>query len=497
MMYYYYYLLLLGLAYWAVQRLIVSLEQRKFARKNGCQPCQRIPQKERLIGYGLYRQEVALAREGRSLQEAQNRFQLFGDTFSGVVMGQFFISTIDPENVKALLSSQFSDFDSGKKGLFGPFIGDSMLTTDGALWKHSRALVRPHLGKGQVEDLSKLEGHIQNLLTCLPKDGSTVDLQQLFFRLTFDNVVELLLDKQVSTLNCQPGSHLYKVVEAFENVGNLVNRRAALGPLLLFYRDTEMNATCKILHDFVDDIIEKAYLKRKTRKDRKSPNSFLDSILDSTDDLVKIRFEVLGLLLAGRDTAASVMSNLFFVLARRPDIWQKLQTEIEYLQERKPTYDDLRGLKYLRQVIDETMRLYPPVPGLFRAANRTTILPRGGGHDGRSPVLVPKGTVISCSTFSLQRREDVFGPDAQEFRPERWDSLNPHWEFLPFSAGPRVCMGQTYAYAEMIYILSRMLQEFQQVEKRSDEPWVEKWSIVLLNGSGTKVGLIPKTRAIE
>lgn len=158
----------------------------------------------------------------------------------------------------------------------------------------------------------------------------------------------------MSTLNCQPGSHLHKVVEAFENVGNLVNRRAALGPLLLFYRDTEMNATCKILHDFVDDIIEKAHLKRKTRKDRKSPNSFLDSILDSTDDLVKIRFEVLGLLLAGRDTAASVMSNLFFVLARRPDIWQKLQTEIEYLQERKPTYNDLRGLKYLRQVIDES-----------------------------------------------------------------------------------------------------------------------------------------------
>jgi cytochrome P450 len=58
-------------------------------------------------------------------------------------------------------------------------------------------------------------------------------------------------------------------------------------------------------------------------------------------------------------------------------------------------------------------------------------------------------------------------------------------------------MGQTYAYAEMIYILSRILQEFQHLEKRSDEPWVEKWSITLLNASGTKVGLIPKTSVIE
>ncbi|UKZ76828.1 hypothetical protein TrVFT333_004543 [Trichoderma virens FT-333] len=408
-------------------------------------------------------------------------------------MGQLFISTIDPENVKALLSTQFNDFDSGKKSLFGPFIGDSMLTTDGALWKHSRSLVRPHLGKDQVGNLSKLEGHIQNLFTCLPNDGSTVDLQQLFFRLTFDNVIELLLNEKVSTLNCQPGSHLYNVIKAFDNVGNLVNRRAALGPLLRFYRDTEMNATCKILHDFVDEFIEKAYIRRKIRKILEQGNSFLDNILDSTEDLIKIRFEVLGLLLAGRDTAASVMSNLFFVLAQRPDIWKKLQTEVGCLQERKPTYEDIKGLKYLRQVIDETMRLYPPVPGLFRAANCTTTLPRGGGRDGKSPVLVPKGTVISCSTFSLHRREDVYGHDAQEFRPERWDDLSTRWEFLPFSAGPKVCMGQTYGYAEMIYILSRILQEYERIERRSDEPWEEKWSITLLNASGTYVGLIPKT----
>lgn len=181
-----------------------------------------------------------------------------------------------------------------------------------------------------------------------------MDLQQLFFRLTFDNVVELLLNEKVSTLSCTPGSHLHKVIEAFDNVGNLVNRRAALGPLLRFYRDTEMNATCKILHDFVDRIVEKAYIKRKAQKDCEPPHSFLESILDSTNDLVKIRFEVLGLLLAGRDTAASVMSNLFFVLAGRPDIWKKLQTEVACLEGRKPTYDDIKGLKYLRQVIDES-----------------------------------------------------------------------------------------------------------------------------------------------
>jgi cytochrome P450 len=112
--------------------------------------------------------------------------------------------------------------------------------------------------------------------------------------------------------------------------------------------------------------------------------------------------------------------------------------------------------------------------------------------DGKSPVLVPKGTVISCSTFSLQRRQDVYGPDAEEFLPERWNHLTAHWNFLPFSAGPKVCLGQTYAYVQMAYIVSRVVQHYERIEKRSDEPWMERWSITLMNASGTKVGMIPK-----
>lgn len=126
------------LAYWIVKRVVASTEERIVARKNACQPCARLPQRERVIGFSLFKQDAAAAREGKSLQTAQDRFRSLGDTFSGVILGQFFISTIDPENAKALLSSQFGHFDSGKKALFGPFLGHSMLTTDGAPWKHSR-----------------------------------------------------------------------------------------------------------------------------------------------------------------------------------------------------------------------------------------------------------------------------------------------------------------------------------------------------------------------
>lgn len=140
------------------------------------------------------------------------------------------------------------------------------------------------------------------------------------------------------------------------------------------------------------------------------------------------------------------------------------------------------------------MRFYSPVPVLFRSANRDTTLPRGGGSDGKSPVLVPQGTLVSFSTYSLHRREDIYGEDADEFRPERWEHLRVRWEYLPFSAGARVCMGQVYAMAEMTYILARTLQEFDDLDSRSTEPWIERWSITLSTGDGTKVALKPKTK---
>ncbi|KAK3365841.1 cytochrome P450 [Lasiosphaeria ovina] len=498
---YFYLALLVGAAVcWAGFRLVELLKLRGFTRAHGCEPARSMPQSERIVGLGLFLDDVAAAREHRTLQTAQRRFRELGNTFSGVCMGQYFLTTVDSDNVRALLSTRMEDFDSGKKALFGPFIGDSMLTSDGAVWRHSRALVRPHLARDRVADLGKLEGHMQNFFSRLPLDGTTVDLHHLFAQLTFDNTMGLLLDENVCSLLSRPGSRLAQVVEAFERVGGFVNKRAALGPLLRIYRDTEFEAKCKVLHDFVDEIVRKAYNDRGSRQfgSEEKARGFLASILDDTDDLVKIRFEILGLLLAGRDTAADLMGNLFFVLARRPDVWDKLKKEVDdVLQGRKPTYDSLRELTYHRYVIEEALRLYPPAPVLFRAANRNTVLPRGGGADGRSPVVVPRGTIVSCSTFALQRRHDVYGSDADEFRPERWEAMEklrtrPRWEFLPFSAGPRVCMGQTYAMAEMAYIVARMAQEFDAIQSRTGAPWVEKWSITLSSAAGTRVGLVPR-----
>ena len=126
-------------------------------------------------------------------------------------------------------------------------------------------------------------------------------------------------------------------------------------------------------------------------------------------------------------------------------------------------------------------------------AVRDTVLPVGGGEDGKSPVLVPEGCLVTWNLYAMHRRQDIFGPDAEEFRPERWDDpqLRPRWEYLPFNGGPRICVGQRYALTEVGYVLVRMVQEFQTVESRDPGPWVENLTLTLCSFNGTKVALTP------
>ena len=120
-----------------------------------------------------------------------------------------------------------------------------------------------------------------------------------------------------------------------------------------------------------------------------------------------------------------------------------------------------------------------------------TVIPRGGGSDGLSPLFVPKGKIVQWSVYSMHRRKDYYGPDAYEFKPERWETLRPGWEYLPFNGGPRICIGQQFALTEASYTTIRLMQEFQRIEKRDESEWQEWITLTCAIFQGTKVGLVP------
>lgn len=118
-----------------------------------------------------------------------------------------------------------------------------------------------------------------------------------------------------------------------------------------------------------------------------------------------------------------MLSYLFFELSRRADVVAAIRAEITALGHENPTWEELRNMKYLSWVIKETLRLNPPVASNQREAVRDTVLPRGGGADGSAPVFVQKGTNFRYLPWVMHRRTDLFGADAEAFRPERWKDL--------------------------------------------------------------------------
>ena len=123
---------------------------------------------------------------------------------------------------------------------------------------------------------------------------------------------------------------------------------------------------------------------------------------------------------------------------------------------------------------------------------------------------MPKGGILAWHVYTMHRRKDIYGPDADEFKPERWESkdLRPHWGYLPFNGGPRVCLGrecvldsnrwifltrsiEQYALTEASYTTIRLMQEFKDVESRDPLPWIESLMLTATGYNGAKVGLTP------
>lgn len=141
------------------------------------------------------------------------------------------------------------------------------------------------------------------------------------------------------------------------------------------------------------------------------------------------------------DTTASLLGWLFLELSKDPIRYTKLRATIlsnfgTYTNPRDITFSTLKSCSYLKDCINEALRLYPVVPLNGRIANKDTVLPRGGGEDGTEKIFVPKGMTCEYSVYAMQRRKDLWGEDADVFKPERWEGRRVGWEFLPVSFIP-------------------------------------------------------------
>jgi cytochrome P450 len=340
----------------------------------------------------------------------------------------------------------------------------------------------------QVSDLELEEYHVQNLMRVITPDAagwtSTIDIQVLFFRLTLDSATEFLfgesLDSQIAHL--KSGSNREKEQDAslfaeyFDRSLGFLGTGTRLGKFYWIAHGKEFRKAKAAVHKFADHYVRAGLSQNSPGITEKAPNTghkqkyvFLNALAASTKDPEEIRSQLLSILLAGRDTTASLLSWTFLLLCQHPEIYTKLHKEIlshfgTYMKPTNLSFSELKSCTYLQHVINETLRLFPVVPINARCCLvESTTLPRGGGPTGSDPVYIRAGEEIVYSVHVIHRSETLWGPDANEFRPDRWEHRKGGWEYLPFNGGPRICIGQQFALTEASYVIVRLVQRFEAV----------------------------------
>ncbi|KAB8295842.1 hypothetical protein EYC80_008664 [Monilinia laxa] len=429
----------------------------------------------------------------------EKTFQSLGvNTFSSISLGTPTINTVDVENIKTILATGFKDFElsTRRKVAMMPVFGKGIFISDGRDWEHSRAMLRPNFVRSQVADLDIFEAHVRKLIARVPRNGETVDLSKLFFMLTIDSATEFLFGESTETLDeAKVDSAGHRYSEAYDYLGEQVGKEIRLGKLIALSPNKKYRKALKYVHSYVRTYVDRALAiqaSSPSTQDAKEETSeryiFLEELAKAGYSAQKIQAELLNILLAGRDTTASLLTILFMVLSQNQDIFEKLRKEVLALEGRLPSFEEIKNMKYLKWCINESLRLYPIVPTTSRVASRDTVLPHGGGPDQKSPVMVKKGSIVLYSSYVLHRRKDIYGEDANQFRPERWEKLRVGWEYIPFSGGPRICIGQQFALTEASYTTIRLLQTFSKIESRDARPFTELLTMTMSNKWGCKVG---------
>ncbi|KDR74320.1 hypothetical protein GALMADRAFT_250135 [Galerina marginata CBS 339.88] len=436
----------------------------------------------------------------------------YGNVYQLNIMTSTILHTTEPDHVKAILATQFDSFEKGPifQSQMDSLLGTGVFNSDGAMWKFHRSITRPFFTRERISDFEIYDRNCELSLKQAKKrvaEGYPVDFQDLVARFTLDSATEFLFGGAVESLSAgipYPPSAAAKnspsfynhpstvFVDAFMQGLVLAALRSGMGsewPLKEFAKD-KVAPFRKAMDDFTEPLMNKALENREKEmsgqgKPSENEETLLAHLVKQTQDPKILKDELINLLVAGRDTTMCLLAFSLYMLAEHPDIEKRLRQEIfEKLgATESPNYDSMREMKYMRAFLNEVLRLYPPVPIDSRTTNKPVVL--SVKNSTAKPIYVPANTGCLYSVINIHRRTDLWGPDALEFDPDRFlderlhKYLTPNpFIFCPFNAGPRICLGQQFAYHEATFYLVRLLQQFTEftLDKSVNIPPPAKWA---------------------
>jgi cytochrome P450 len=379
------------------------------------------------------------------------------------VQNEFFLRSWlinDPAGIRRVLIDKVADYPKTdlENRAFRALFGDGLLSREGEAWRAHRRIMAPSFdprsvagyATAMVEASTEFADRWDNLAS-----GAEVDVSDAMTQLTLEIICRTMFSSDYHEMTELTGSALSRSADAF-NFG-ILDILPIIDRIRLKGHERRMSAIFAPMDGAIKRLIE-------SRRADPGRLDLLGRLVGAMDEETgakltpqEVRDEVLTIFTAGHETTASALTFCWFVLSHYPAWEAKLHAELDaVLGGRAPTEADLPNLSLTRRIIEETMRLYPPAPGISTRVAKQA--------DEIAGVKIPKGGMIAISSWVLHRHRSLWDEperfDPDRFLPER--SLSrPRFAYLPFGGGPRVCIGQLMAMTEATLILATLAQRYR------------------------------------
>lgn len=389
----------------------------------------------------------------------------------------------NPELVERVL---VDDADAYTKGLAlkraRVVLGDGLLTSEGDVHRREALLIGPALARRRMPEHEATMVAVARRTGERWREGREIDLLAEMAGLTLRIVTTALFGRELTTAEIDAVAH--GLAEVLDGLDWLMTN--PLGPLRERIRTRRVRRLLAGRHEIYGVVARLVADRRAAGAGDDLLGVLVDATAAGAMDERLLRDEVVGLLLAGHETTAVWLSSTWLALAEHPDVDARVHAELrDALGDRTVRLTDAERLPYLRAVMEETLRLAPPVWGLGRRATRERRL---------GPYRLPRGTIVSIQPHA-QHRDPRCWPDAELFRPERWlEMAEPpaRGAFLPFAHGPRRCLGEHFARAEALLAIATLVREWR-LERVTPGPLRLRATITLRPAE--PVAMTPRRRA--
>jgi len=360
-----------------------------------------------------------------------------------------------PDLVERILVSDRERFEKASQSQedLGELIGQGLILSEGELWERQRQRIQPAFYMDRIADYADTIAAESHDAAGDWQDGAVVDVEDEMKALTLRILVKSIFGADIDYEKRGIRETVQNLQEpgqpAKQPVARMVPRWVPI-PMWRRYREGI---------DEMEELIETFVAAKRAEAADGDNDDLISMLLAATDDDGEgmseklLRDELMTFLFAGHETTATALTFTWYLLSQCPDVEERLVAELDaVLGDRPPEFGDLPDLEYTERVLNEAMRIYPPVPQIPRETTERLEL---GGY------TVPAGATVAPSQWTIHR-DERFWDDPMAFRPERFagESDRPEFAYFPFGGGPRRCIGQQFAMVEGKLILATLAQAY-------------------------------------